>query len=132
MIKGRVVLDTSVLVSGLLGGSSVPVLEHWRREEFRLVVSPEIYAEYESVLKRPKFGLPSSLVDELLSFIRERSHWVEPDVALEIVRDPSDNKFVEAALAGGASTILSSDRDLLDLKDVKGIPIVSPWDFMAD
>jgi predicted nucleic acid-binding protein len=69
--KTRVVLDTSVLVSGLLGGSSVPVLERWRREEFRLVISPEIYAEYESVLKRPKFGLPSSLVDELLSFIRE-------------------------------------------------------------
>jgi putative PIN family toxin of toxin-antitoxin system len=86
----------------------------------------------ESVLKRPKFGLPSSLVDELLSFIRERSHWIEPDVELEIVRDPSDDKFVEAALSGEASTIVSSDRDLLDLKEVKGIPIVSPWNFVAD
>jgi hypothetical protein len=128
----RVVLDTSVLASGLLGGSSVPVLERWRRGEFILIVSPEIYAEYESVLKRPKFGLPSSLVDELLSFIRERSHWIEPDVELEIVRDPSDDKFVEAALSGEASTIVSSDRDLLDLKEVKGIPIVSPWNFVAD
>jgi len=128
----KVVLDTSVLVSGLLGGSSVPVLESWRREEFILVVSPEIYREYESVLKRPKFGLPPSLVDELLSFVRQRSHWVEPEVELEIVRDPSDDKFVEAALSGGANTIVSSDRDLLDLKEAEGIPIVSPWEFAAD
>jgi putative PIN family toxin of toxin-antitoxin system len=128
----KVVLDTSVLVSGLLGGSSVPVLESWRREEFILVVSPEIYREYESVLKRPKFGLPPNLVDELLSFVRQRSHWVEPEVELEIVRDPSDDKFVEAALSGGANTIVSSDRDLLDLKEAEGIPIVSPWEFAAD
>ncbi len=132
MTERKVVLDTSVLVSGLLGGSSVPVLESWRREEFILVVSPEIYREYESVLKRPKFGLPPSLVDELLSFVRQRSHWVEPDVELEIVRDPSDDKFVEAALSGGANTIVSSDRDLLDLKEAEGIPIVSPWEFAAD
>lgn len=132
MTERKVVLDTSVLVSGLLGGSSVPVLERWRREEFILVVSPEIYREYESVLKRPKFGLPPSLVDELLSFVRQRSHWVEPDVELEIVRDPSDDKFVEAALSGGANTIVSSDRDLLDLKEAEGIPIVSPWEFAAD
>lgn len=132
MTERKVVLDTSVLVSGLLGGSSVPVLESWRREEFILVVSPEIYREYESVLKRPKFGLPPSLVDELLSFVRQRSHWVEPEVELEIVRDPSDDKFVEAALSGGANTIVSSDRDLLDLKEAEGIPIVSPWEFAAD
>ena len=132
MTERKVVLDTSVLVSGLLGGSRVPVLESWRREEFILVVSPEIYREYESVLKRPKFGLPPSLVDELLSFVRQRSHWVEPDVELEIVRDPSDDKFVEAALSGGANTIVSSDRDLLDLKEAEGIPIVSPWEFAAD
>ena len=132
MTERKVVLDTSVLVSGLLGGSSVPVLESWRREEFILVVSPEIYREYESVLKRPKFGLPPSLVDELLSFVRQRSHWVEPDVELEIVRDPSDDKFVEAALSGGANTIVSSDRDLLDLKEAEGIPIMSPWEFAAD
>ena len=132
MTERKVVLDTGVLVSGLLGGSSVPVLESWRREEFMLVVSPEIYREYESVLKRPKFGLPPSLVDELLSFVRQRSHWVEPDVELEIVRDPSDDKFVEAALSGGANTIVSSDRDLLDLKEAEGIPIVSPWEFAAD
>ena len=132
MTRREVVLDTSVLISGLLGRSSVPVLESWRREEFILVVSPEIYTEYEAVLKRPKFGLPPSLVDELLSFVRGQSNWAEPDIELEIVRDPSDDKFVEAALSGEADTIVSSDRDLLDLKEAEGIPIVSPWEFAAD
>lgn len=129
------VLDTSVLVSGLLGGSSVPVLKRWRQSEFTLVISPEIYAEYEAVLNRPKFGLPTSLVSELLSFIREQAHWVEPDIQLNpvgsmaTVRDPSDVKFLEAAISGEAGVIVSNDRDLLDLGKVRGISIVPPWEF---
>lgn len=125
----HVVLDTSVLVSGLLGGSSVLVLKRWRQGSFTLIISSEIYEEYETVLKRPKFGLPASLVNEMLSFIQEESHWVEPNIQLNIVRDPSDNKFIEAALCGKASAIVSSDRDLLDLKQVEGISIIPPWDF---
>ncbi|MFP4395164.1 MAG: putative toxin-antitoxin system toxin component, PIN family [Anaerolineales bacterium] len=130
MTLRRVVLDTSVLVSGLLGGSSVPVLRRWRRGEFELVVSPEIYAEYEAVLTRPKFGLPTSLVRELLAFIRVQAHWVEPDIHLNIVRDTSDDKFLEAAVSGEAGIIVSSDRDLLDLGEVRGISIVPPWEFV--
>jgi putative PIN family toxin of toxin-antitoxin system len=129
MTLPRVVLDTSVLVSGLLGGSSVPVLKRWRRGEFKLVISPEIYAEYEAVLNRPKFGLPASLVNELLLFIREQSCWVTPDIRLDIVRDASDNKFLEAAVAGEASIIVSNDRDLLDLEKVRSISILPPWEF---
>ncbi len=125
----HVVLDTSVLVSGLLGGSSVLVLKRWRQGSFTLIISSEIYEEYETVLKRPKFGLPASLVNEMLSFIQEESHWVEPNIQLNIVRDPSDNKFIEAALCGKASAIVNSDRDLLDLKQVEGISIIPPWDF---
>ncbi len=131
MTTSRVVLDTSVLVSGLLGGSSVSVLERWRQGDFTLIISPDIYAEYETVLKRPKFKLPASLVNEMLTFIREKSHWVEPKIQINIVRDSTDNKFIEAALDGKASVIISSDRDLLDLKHVKDISIVPPWEFTS-
>ena len=48
------------------------------------------------------------------------------------VREPSADKFLEAALSGGAKTIVCSDRDLLDLKEAEGIPIVSPREFAAD
>lgn len=109
----------------------MPVLEHWRQGDLTLILSSEIYEEYETVLKRPKFGLPDSLVNEVLSFIREESHWVEPETQLDIVRDPSDNKFLEAALCGKANIIISNDRDLLDLEHVKDISIIPPWEFAS-
>jgi len=125
----RVVLDTNVLVSGLLGGAGLPVLKRWRSGGFVLVVSPEIFAEYSAVLSRPKFGLPEWLVSDLLGFIREQAEWVEPDIGVEVARDPADDKFLAAAIYGQADCVVSGDRDLLDLKVFEGIPIVSPWEF---
>ena len=72
MTAPRIVLDANVLVSGLLGGSATHMIRQWRQGDFTLVVSPQIFEEYESVLKRPKFGLPKWLV-ELLTFIREQA-----------------------------------------------------------
>jgi putative PIN family toxin of toxin-antitoxin system len=125
----RVVLDTNVLVSGLLGGSGLSVMQHWRRGDFVLVVSPQILTEYTAVLKRPKFGLPGWLVDELLTFIREQADWTKPETQVEVARDPSDDKFLEAAISGKADYIVSADNDLLDLGTFKNIPIVPPWEF---
>jgi putative PIN family toxin of toxin-antitoxin system len=130
MTTPRVVLDTNVLVSGLLGGSGLDVIRRWRQGDFVLVVSPQIFEEYEAVLKRPKFGLPEWLVEELLTFIRERADWVEPESQVEVVRDPSDDKFLEAAISGRADYIISSDNNLLDLEVFEGIPIIPPWEFV--
>jgi putative PIN family toxin of toxin-antitoxin system len=129
MTAPRVVLDTNVLVSGLLGGSATHIIRRWRQGDFVLVVSPQVFAEYESVLKRPRFGLPEWLVDELLAFIRQQADWVEPKAPVEIARDPTDNKFLEAAASGQADYIVSSDNDLLTLKTFENIPIVTPWEF---
>ncbi len=68
-------------------------------------------------------------MNELLAFIRERAHWVEPDIRMSIARDPADDKFLEAAVCGGASIVVSSDRDLLDLEKVKDISIVPSREF---
>lgn len=132
MTAPRVVLDTNVLVSGLLGGSALGVIQRWRQGDFTLVVNPQIFEEYNSVLKRPKFGLPESLVDELLTFIRERADWVEPQTQVKVARDPTDDKFLEAALGGQADYIVSGDNDLLDLKTFEGIPIIPPWEFVVE
>jgi putative PIN family toxin of toxin-antitoxin system len=61
-MKPRVVLDTNVLVSGLLGGTATDVIRRWRAGDLQMVLSPEIMAEYEGVLSRPKFRLPKWVV----------------------------------------------------------------------
>ena len=46
-----------------------------------------------------------------------------------ICRDPDDEPYLQTALAGRADYIVSGDGDLLDLKVVEHIPIVTPADF---
>lgn len=77
-MKPRVVLDTNVLVSGLLGGTATEVIRRWRAGAFDLILSEEILTEYEAVLKRPKFKLPPWVVRELLDYIRAQATWVVP------------------------------------------------------
>ena len=45
-------------------------------------------------------------------------------------RDPTDDKFLELAVNGRASLIVSGDADLLALNPFRSIPIVSPATFV--
>jgi putative PIN family toxin of toxin-antitoxin system len=128
----RVVLDTNVLVSGLLGGTATDVIRRWRAGDFQMVLSPEIMTEYEGVLNRPKFRLPKWVVQDLLAHIHASAEWVTPVVEeSSVARDPSDDKFLLAATSGQADWLVSADPDLLDLKEFSSIPIVPPWEFLS-
>ena len=131
-MKPRVVLDTNVLVSGLLGGTATAVIRRLRAGAFQMVLSPEIMTEYENVLNRPKFKLPQWAIRDLLTYIRDQADWVTPAAQeSSVARDPSDDKFLFAAAGGQADWLVSADPDLLDLKEFKSIPIVPPWDFLS-
>jgi hypothetical protein len=62
----RVVLDTNVFLSAALGGTLKAVIERWRAGYFTLVVTEEIAGEYLAVLRRPKFGLPNDVIDDII------------------------------------------------------------------
>lgn len=131
-MKLRVVLDTNVLVSGLLGGTATEVMRRWRHGASDLVVSEDILGEYEAVLTRPKFKLPPWLVQELLGYIRAQAKWAIPTSVLEFeLRDPADIKFLRAALSGQADLVVSEDKDLLEVGDFHGVRIVPPWDLLS-
>lgn len=69
----RLVLDTNILISALLTSQGVPaqVLSSCLLEpDLQLCISADIYAEYEEVLRRPKFKRSSDEVEALLAAIR--------------------------------------------------------------
>jgi uncharacterized protein len=106
----RVVLDTNVFVSALLGGSLQVLLIRWGAGSFELIVSDEIVQEYLGVLRRPKFDLPSEVVDPIMAQIFNRAEFVTPDEHIEVVVSaPNDNKFLEAAVAGEVEYLVSGD-----------------------
>lgn len=82
-------------------------------------------------MQRPKFELPTWVVQELLAYIRHEAAWiVVPGDPEAVARDPTDDKFLAAAAIGQADWLVSADRDLLDIGEYQGIPIISPWEFL--
>lgn len=130
----RVVLDTNVLVSGLLIPKSIParILLQFRDGGWRLVVSPAIIEEYGRVLRRRKFGFPLELVEAMLAEIESRALVVIPSRRFNAVpQDPQDNEFLDTAVEAKAGVLVSGDSHLLGLDSFMGIPILSPARFLA-
>jgi putative PIN family toxin of toxin-antitoxin system len=130
----RIVLDTNAVVSALLfRGVSSKLVSLWQNALITPLLSREILDEYLRVLSYPKFELSEKEIkgliqEEILPF----AEVVKPKRRLRVVRrDPSDNKFLECAIAGKASVIISGDKDLLSLGRYRRIRLQSPAQFLA-
>jgi len=129
----RVVIDTNVFLSAVLGGALAPILEQWRAEKFTLIVSNEIVGEYIEVISRDKFGLPSEVIDDISAYLLRKAEFVTPTERITVVEsDPDDNKFIEAAVAGNAERIVSGDKHLLKLEAYRNIPIIKARQFLDE
>jgi len=85
-----------------------------------------VIAEMNDVLSRPKFDRYISAIDRLeflAKTIRDAEN-IEVDVILTKCRDPQDNKFLELAVSGSATPLVTGDANLLALNPFRGIAIV--------
>src|SRR5271165_5259006 len=108
------VIDTGVFVAGVFWRHEPHLcLKAWLQGILMPVMSEEILAEYETVLERVKQDQHfTTEIGPWLDTLRTSALWVTP-VSLEqkVCRDPKDDKFIEAALAAGARTVIARDRD---------------------
>ena len=92
----------------------------------QLITSFEILGEFQRVMLE-KFHAPQPEIEVLNAFFIWKGKVVEPKQKFNVVKeDPSDNKFLEAAVEGNADYIVSGDKDLKRLKNFMGIEIISP------
>jgi putative PIN family toxin of toxin-antitoxin system len=133
----RVVLDTNVLISAIISSKSSParILDLWREGVFELAFSEETLQELIDVLSRPKLlritGINKDQLDRLVSYLRLSSIVIDCPEDIKIsIEDPDDTKFITCAVQAGAKYIVSGDHHLLDLKEIEGIAIVTPSDFL--
>ena len=128
----RAVLDTNVLVSGLLWhGPSNALLGHARAATIELVTSAALLDELADVITRRKFAAilerTTRTPEHILSELRVLAEVViAPPLPKPVCRDPDDDAVLACALAGQADLIVSGDDDLLVLKEFQGIRIVKP------
>jgi hypothetical protein len=133
----RVVVDANQFVSALLkpGSNPAEVLRLAREGKIQLVMSPEIIHEIRAVLLYPKImkrhrRTPEE-IDDFLKRLLRVAVITQSGPELDIIRDdPSDNKYLECAVAGKADYIISGDSHLTDLQSFGGIRIVNPASFL--
>jgi len=129
----RVVLDTNVFISALFWkGAPYQVFKRILEGVILNFISPQILEELKERLLY-KFKLPSEKVREFLEIIVFNSQIVYPKKKLNVVKkDPKDNKILECALEAQASFIISGDKHLLEIKEYKGIKIISPKELLNE
>ena len=112
MIPLRLVIDTNILVSAALEpeGLQRTVLVLAMTRPARLYISQAILAEYGDVLARREFKIRRGLRQQLLQLIRNRAQLVGPARALEVTKDPDDNKFLECADVARADYLITGNQ----------------------
>jgi len=129
----RCVFDTNVLVSALLLPDSKPrhALNRALREGKVLVSFPAL-AELNEVLGRKRFRryVDEEDVRSFLAALTREAEWVDVEERIQACRDPKDDKFLELAVGGRETHIVTGDMDLLTLNPFRGIAILPPHRFL--
>ena len=127
----RLVLDTNVVVSGLVwGGTPRQLLDLSTADQVELFSSGALLDELVDVLTRDKFATMLASQDITPAFLMQRYgllvNLVTPEKIKRTARDVNDDKVIGTALAAQADVIVSGDKDLLVLHPHKNISILNP------
>lgn len=134
MARERVVIDTNVLISGLLSTTSTPAQAVEKAvTTAQLVATLETLRELIATLHASKFDpyVRRERRDALLERVASLVELIDVLQAIRASRDPKDDKFLEAAVNGRADLNVTGDRDLLDLNPFRGIAILTPAEYLA-
>lgn len=133
----RAVLDTNVMVSGILSAKGAPgrILTAWFEDRFHLVTSLPILKELDRVLRYPKIsrrhGWSDARVLEFVEDVQSLAILVPGELRLKVIaEDPSDDRYLECAIEGEAGYVVSGDRHLVGLAGYEGVEILSPRAFL--
>ena len=134
MARERVVIDTNVLISGLLSTTSTPAQAVEKAvTKAQLVATLDTLRELIEKLHSPTFDpyVRRERRDALLERVASVVEIIDVLQPIRASRDAKDDKFLEAAVNGRANVIVTGDKDLLDLNPFRGVAIVTPAEYLA-
>ena len=131
----KIVLDTNVIVSALIGNSypRQVVFDYVLSKKVEILLSNIVFQEYVEVLRRPKFYQYPHFITKaeiVLNKLDELAVRSLTNLKLSIIRDEPDNRFLELAVSGAADYLVTGNsRDFL-LRSYESVKIVSPEEFV--
>jgi putative PIN family toxin of toxin-antitoxin system len=131
-MKCCAVVDTNVIVSALLSknedAATVQVFRAMLRGQFTPLYHEDILAEYEDVLKRPKFHLTEEVISTVISAVKRYGVEVFPQPTGEILIDMDDLIFYEVVMEKRteSSYLVTGNQKHYPIKDF----IVTPAEMM--
>ena len=128
----RIVLDTNVLVSGLLTpfGKCGEIVRMLTSDEITLCVDSRILVEYGEVLHRPRFNIDPHQAAVVIGYIQSSA---EPHPTAPLDRalpDANDNPFLEVALSSDAECLVTGNLKHFPLRCRAGLRVLSPAEFL--
>jgi len=108
----RAVIDTNVLVSGLLSpaGNEALILLAINQGLLRPCFSEDILEEYAGVLARPKFAFSPDEIEAMLAMFRSQGELFLPEISAAVSSDPADTKFPHCAQAAQADYLVTGNK----------------------
>jgi putative PIN family toxin of toxin-antitoxin system len=127
-----IVLDTNVIVSGILRpySKAASILRLVATGAITLAYDLRIFSEYRDVLNRPKFTFAKEDIDAFLDQVEKEGVVVSVMPLKFSLPDPEDESFLEVALAGKATAIVTGNKRHFPKKEYEGTRILSPAEFL--
>jgi len=128
----KIVLDTNVLVAGLLSpfGPCAEIVRMVSSCDLTLYFDARILTEYSEVLRRAKFRFPIDKVDALLDHIEHRGLLVASSPLFNLLPDPGDQPFLEIAVAAQAVCLVTGNLTHFPPEQYREIKVLPPSDFL--
>lgn len=129
-----IVIDTNVLVSGLLGPHGPParVIDAVVTGRATVLFDSRIIDEYREVLARPRFSFDQQHVAAILDLMTSTGRLVTPPPLRVNLPDPDDAPFLEVAIAGAADFLITGNLRHFPAAARGGIRVVSPRQWLNE
>ena len=128
----KIVLDTNVIVSGLLTpfGTSGEIVRMVSAGKLILQYDSRILLEYQEVLHRSKFQFDKDQIDSLIDYIKKKGQAVPTSPLSKNLPDHDDAPFLEVAIGGEVEYLVTGNKAHYPRKSREGIKIFSPTEFI--
>ncbi len=131
-----IVLDTNVLVSGLLNAYGPPgrVIDSLLMGSVGIAYDDRVWGEYNDVLARPKFKFDPHRVSALLHFLKMNGRFIPASPLSQLnsalVPDMDDLPFAEVAVAANVDALVTGNVKHFSFLETYNVPVLSPTEFV--